>query len=27
LEEENEKTFLDYGRLHHEMDACISSGV
>ena len=27
LEEENEKTFLDYGRLHHEMNACIESGV
>lgn len=27
LEEENVKTFLDYGRLHHEMNACIESGV
>jgi len=27
LEEENEKTFLDYGRLHHEMNARIATGV
>ena len=27
LEVENINTFLDYGRLHHEMDACIESGV